>query len=96
MTRLGALLRLHRSVHGISLTLMADGIGITRHQLSAIEQDRGGGSQEAFAKVLIWLLARADLAPRLAADVSAARESSMPDKTDAPGVADSVADAVAE
>jgi len=89
MTRLGALLRLYRTVHHISLTAGAGEMGITRRQLTAIEQDRGG-SLQTFATVLVWLLAQEAIAqPLLTAPGSGTT-------THAPGAADSVADAVAE
>jgi transcriptional regulator with XRE-family HTH domain len=112
MTRLGALLRLSRSVHHVSLTAMADEMGMTRRQLSAIELDRSG-SLPMFAKVLVWLLAQEPITPpqvvapptlvlqidgeRIAAAAVRSQTSPAPeDVTDAPGAPDPVADAVAE
>jgi transcriptional regulator with XRE-family HTH domain len=94
MTRLGALVRLYRTVHHVSLDAVAGEMHITRRRLSAIEQGRGG-SLQTFAKVLVWLLAQESAPPLLAAP-STRRPPAPGLRSDAPGVADSVADAVAE
>jgi transcriptional regulator with XRE-family HTH domain len=72
MTRLGALLRLYRTMHQVSQSDLAREIGITRHRLQALDEDPGGESLHTLAKVLIWLMAPPDegqplLAPLLTA-----------------------------
>jgi transcriptional regulator with XRE-family HTH domain len=97
MTRLGALLRLYRTVHHRSLEAVAGEMGITRRRLHGLEHGRGG-SLRTFAKVLLWLLAPDEALPLLEPTdtITTRRPSPVEGPTDAPRAADSLADAIAE